>query len=63
MTLPPPDIVMEREYLMMWRQSLLLQLDAVEKMLDIHPRTSEIRKQAKNEQSRDNVPGERPVSS
>ena len=36
--------MLEREYLMQVRQALLLQLDAIERVLNITPRTSELRK-------------------
>jgi hypothetical protein len=40
---------MTRDYLLQVRQALLLQLDAIERLLCISPRTSELRKQAKME--------------
>lgn len=45
--LPTSDISLQREHWMMIRQSLLMYLDAIEKALDISPRTSELRKEAK----------------
>jgi hypothetical protein len=41
------EIAVTRDYLMAERQALLLRLEAIEKLLDISPRTSEIRKAAK----------------
>lgn len=43
----PPDVQITRDYLMAQRQALLLQLEALELLLSITPRTSEIRKAAK----------------
>jgi uncharacterized protein YnzC (UPF0291/DUF896 family) len=45
--------MLEREYLMQVRQALLLQLDAIERVLNITPRTSELRKR---ERERAKVP-------
>ena len=42
------EIAVTRDYLMAERQALLLRLEAIEKLLDITPRTSEIRKAAKD---------------
>lgn len=51
------DIELTREYLMAVRQALLLQIDAIEKYLDIHPSVSELRKQAKeHERGRTDIP-------
>ena len=44
---PLVGVDITRDYLMTVRQALLLELEAVEKLLDITPRTSEIRKAAK----------------
>ena len=43
----PTDIQLTRDFLMAQRQALLLQLEAIELLLSITPRTSEIRKAAK----------------
>lgn len=53
MVMPTADISLQREHWMMIRQSLLMYLDAVEKALDISPRTSELRKEAKERDKRD----------
>lgn len=51
------EIELTREYLMAVRQALLLQIDAIEKYLDIHPSVSELRKQAKeHERGRTDIP-------
>lgn len=42
-----PDIILTREYMMLMRQALLMQLDAIEKLLGVSPRTSELRKEAR----------------
>ena len=55
MTLPPLEIQITREQYMMQRQALLMYIDAIEKILDIHPRTSELRKQARDERDREKV--------
>jgi hypothetical protein len=40
-------VILTREYMMLMRQALLMQLDAIEKLLGISPRTSELRKEAR----------------
>lgn len=47
MMLVAPEIILTREYLMMVRQALLMQLDAIERLLNVSPRTAELRKEAK----------------
>jgi predicted ATP-grasp superfamily ATP-dependent carboligase len=42
-----PELILTREYMMLMRQALLMQLDAIEKLLGISPRTSELRKEAR----------------
>jgi len=37
----------ERDFLMMVREAILLLLDAIERKMEIHPRTSTLRKEAK----------------
>jgi hypothetical protein len=49
MTLPSEHIQIDREFLMARRQALLLELDALERILCISPRVSELRKEAKNQ--------------
>ncbi len=41
------EINLTREYLMAERQALLMKLDAIEKLLNLSPRTSELRKEAR----------------
>lgn len=41
------DALLFREYLMQERQALLMRLDNIERYLAIHPRTAELRKEAK----------------
>ena len=48
-----PDVSVTREFLMAQRQALLLQLEAIEQLLAIAPRTSELRKAAKAERKLD----------
>ena len=38
-----------REYLKNQRQALLMEVDNIERMLDMHPRTAELRKEAKEQ--------------
>lgn len=57
------EIIMSHEYLMMMRQAILLQLDAIEKALGISPRTSEIRKDAKKSVVQSSVKEGEPCSS
>jgi hypothetical protein len=38
-----------REYLKQRRQALLMEIDNIERTLDLHPRTSELRKAEKDE--------------
>ena len=45
MTISPEAV---RELAMTFRQALLLMVDGLERLLDINPRTSELRKDAKN---------------
>ena len=47
MTLPNMDAQKQREAWLQVRDGLLKQVDALERMLDISPRTAEIRKAAK----------------
>jgi len=42
--LPNPEIQLTREYFTVWRDGLLKQVDAIERILGISPRTSELRK-------------------
>lgn len=59
--LPVPEVGFTREYLLTVRQALLLQIDAIEKMLDIHPSVAELRRRAKeHEQARAAIPDRRP---
>lgn len=48
MALPIVELSITRDYLMTQRQALLLQLEAIELLLAMSPRTSELRKAAKN---------------
>lgn len=52
---PPIDVVITREYLVLLRQSLLMQLDALERLMEISPRTAELRKEAKAQTEKDKV--------
>jgi len=45
--LPNPEIQITREYFIVWRDGLLKQVDAIERILGISPRTSELRKMEK----------------
>lgn len=45
MALPLAEISITREYLMAQRQALLMQLDSIERLLAIAPRTAELRKE------------------
>ena len=45
MTITPESL---RECGMIFRQALLLMVDALERLLDINPRTAELRKESKN---------------
>jgi len=55
MTFPTLEVQLTREHYMMQRQALLLYLDALEQALDIHPRTAELRRQAKDERDREKI--------
>jgi len=55
MFVTPPDIQLTREQYLQQRQALLLYIDVLEKILDIHPSTSELRKQARDERDRENI--------
>jgi hypothetical protein len=48
MVLPLLEISITRDFLMAQRQALLMQLDALERLLDISPRTAELRKEHRN---------------
>jgi hypothetical protein len=47
MTFPLLEISITRDFLMSQRQALLMQLDSIERLLDISPRTAELRKERK----------------
>jgi hypothetical protein len=47
MTLPLLDIQLTREYLMREREAYLAMVDNIERILEIEPRTSELRKEAR----------------
>jgi len=40
---------MDRAFWLQLRQALLMMVDAIERMIDIQPRTSELRKEAKRD--------------
>lgn len=44
------DRTREREFWILIRQAILLMVDAIERRLDIHPRTAELRKEARGQQ-------------
>lgn len=46
---PDVNIQLDREYFLLRRQTILLELEYIEKRLQIFPRVSELRKQAKEE--------------
>lgn len=50
------EITLPRDYFMEIRRALLMQLDAIERILDITPRTAELRKEAK----KDTIPEQKP---
>ena len=47
MTFPTLDVQKEREYWLVFRDALLKQVDAIERLLCISPTTAELRKAAK----------------
>lgn len=47
MVMPVLEISITRDFLMTRRQAILLELESIEKLLDISPRTAELRKAAK----------------
>lgn len=40
---------MDRDFWLAFRQALLMMVDAIERALDVRPRTSELRKEAKRQ--------------
>lgn len=44
MTFPPPDIQPPREFWLKQREALLMQVDAIERLLEL-PRTADLRKE------------------
>ena len=48
---PLQETSIDRETLLLFRDALLKQVDAVERMLHLSPRTSEIRKMYRDEQT------------
>lgn len=47
MALPTIEVSLTREYMLILRDGLLKQVDAIERMLAINPRTAELRRDAK----------------
>lgn len=45
------DLPLAREYLMQRRRALIIELDAIEDALEIHPRNRDLRRDAKEEES------------
>lgn len=54
MTLPSYDVQLTRDYFMLRRQVILMELDYIERMLEIQPRVSELREEAKKRKTQYN---------
>lgn len=56
MTLPTLEIQLNREFLMRQRDAYLVLVDAIERLLEISPRTVELRREAKAERYAVEIP-------
>ena len=56
MTFPNLEVSLTREYFLLLRDGLLKQVDAIERLLEISPRTVELRREAKAERYAVEIP-------